>query len=175
MMTPDKRNAGVDSAPWDGAPRAVGQARLKARMEAARRAPPILPLVSDEEFRNDAIEARDEYRGSTGDAWSSSTPWATKGHPTSYEDDGPAIPSWAHIFALNFISYLALVYNFRVVAMGLYIPAVLSDCVVAWLSITILQRIASTPKSRADVWAYCISGGIASAVGIWITRQMFGH
>jgi hypothetical protein len=35
--------------------------RLKARIEAARRAAPIAP-VSDEEFRNDVIEARKEYR-----------------------------------------------------------------------------------------------------------------
>jgi hypothetical protein len=39
----------------------IGRARLKARIEAARRAAPIAP-VSDEEFRNDVIEARKEYR-----------------------------------------------------------------------------------------------------------------
>ena len=39
----------------------TGRARLKARIEAARRAAPITP-VSDEEFRSDVIEAREEYR-----------------------------------------------------------------------------------------------------------------
>lgn len=40
---------------------AVGHARLKARIEAARRATPIAPVL-DDEFRGDVIEAREEYR-----------------------------------------------------------------------------------------------------------------
>jgi hypothetical protein len=39
----------------------AGRARLKARIEAARRAAPIAP-VPDEEFRRDVVEAREEYR-----------------------------------------------------------------------------------------------------------------
>jgi isopenicillin N synthase-like dioxygenase len=39
----------------------VGRARLKAKIEAARRANPIVP-IADDEFRHDVIEAREEYR-----------------------------------------------------------------------------------------------------------------
>lgn len=91
-----------------------------------------------------------------------------------HHDEAAPLSSWVRIGVLNFVSYLVLVFNFRVVAMGMYWPSILSDAAVAWLSYTLISLIAET-KSNSDRVAYVVGGSLASGAGIWLTRALFGH
>ncbi len=76
--------------------------------------------------------------------------------------------------ALNFVSYLLLVINFRAVAQGRYIESILSDTLIATLGFTIIKRI-STANKISERIGFILGGAIASGLGIYLTKTIWGQ
>ncbi len=75
---------------------------------------------------------------------------------------------------MNFTAYLLLIYNYRAVAQGRYIESIISDGLIAAMGFSMLKKIgaANTVEERI---AFITGGIIASGVGIWITKFLFGQ
>jgi hypothetical protein len=79
----------------------------------------------------------------------------------------------AAMFALNFVLYLFLVWNYRAVAQARYGDAAASDMLIAMLGFTAVKRIAEATTLGERV-GYILGGGAAAVVGIWLTVHRFG-
>lgn len=75
--------------------------------------------------------------------------------------------------ALCGLHYLALVVNYRMVAQGRILETVVSDGVLALLGFTVVKAIAGA-ESRGDRIGYAIGGMLGSALGIVLTKALYG-
>ena len=76
-------------------------------------------------------------------------------------------------FAVQFLNYAILCWNYRAVAQARYGNVFASDLMCAAISFTLIKRVAKT-DSRAALAGYVLGGAVGSVVSVWITKGVFG-
>jgi hypothetical protein len=74
------------------------------------------------------------------------------------------------MMGVQFVSYCNLTINYRAIAHEQYVAALFTDGAASAISYFIVRKINRT-DSKWAMWGMIIGGGVASTVGIWLTRQ----
>jgi len=72
--------------------------------------------------------------------------------------------------ALMFIQFGVVTLNFRFIAQGHYIGAVVTDALIATLGWSLLRRVASADTTSERI-GYIIGAALGSPLGIWLTKH----
>lgn len=75
-------------------------------------------------------------------------------------------------FILQTVNYFLLCWNIRAVALGWVGNVVVSDLLIAWLSFTLIKKVAEAKDSVA-MWGYIAGGAVGSAASVLITKQLW--
>ncbi len=84
-----------------------------------------------------------------------------------------ALQRFAMFFALQFVSYGLICWNYRAVARGWVGNVVISDLLFAALSFTLIKKVAEA-KDGAAMWGYIAGGACGSAVSVLLTKYLWG-
>jgi hypothetical protein len=82
--------------------------------------------------------------------------------------------TFVFFFAVQFLSYAMLCWNYRTVAQARYGGIFLSDLACAAISFTLIKKVANT-ESRVALIGYVLGGAFGSVVSVWITKQVYGQ
>ena len=80
---------------------------------------------------------------------------------------------FALFFALQFVSYGLLCWNYRAVARGWIGNTVSSDLMIAALNFTLIKKVADA-KDGAAMWGYIAGGAVGSAASVLLTKYLWG-
>ena len=81
---------------------------------------------------------------------------------------------FAFFFAVQFLNYALLCWNYRAVAQARYGNVFASDLCCAAISFTLIKRVART-ESGAAMAGYILGGAFGSVVSVYVTRGIFGQ
>ena len=93
------------------------------------------------------------------------------GAPLAAEE---AVKTFLFFFAVQFLNYAMLCWNYRAVAQARYGNVFASDLMCAAISFTLIKRVAKT-DSRAAMAGYILGGAVGSVVSVFVTRRIFGQ
>ncbi|MGD0869084.1 MAG: hypothetical protein ABSB88_06005 [Bryobacteraceae bacterium] len=79
-------------------------------------------------------------------------------------------------FGIQAVSYGIFCWNARAIAFGWYSNLVVSDLLFAYLSFTVMERIAERgkDKSRAAKFGYVMGGATGSLLSVVLTKHFLG-
>ena len=77
-------------------------------------------------------------------------------------------------FAVQFVSYGMLCWNYRSIAQARFANIFASDLCCAALGFTLIKKIANT-ESRVAMAGYVLGGAIGSVCSVWVTKQVYGQ
>lgn len=77
-------------------------------------------------------------------------------------------------FAVQFLNYAMLCWNYRSVAQARFGNIFVSDLACAAISFTLIKKVANT-DSRAAMAGYILGGAFGSVVSVWITKMVYGQ
>jgi hypothetical protein len=77
-------------------------------------------------------------------------------------------------FALQFISYAVITWNYRAVAQARYLSIGISDLCCAGLGFTAIKRV-SKAEGHAALAGYVLGGAFGSMLSAWITTKAYGQ
>lgn len=83
------------------------------------------------------------------------------------------IKEFVRLFALQFVSYFAATWNFRVIAQAHYVSIAVSDAGLAAIQFTLIQRVAKTDNNLARA-GYVLGGVSGSLLATFLTQVVYG-
>ena len=79
-----------------------------------------------------------------------------------------------HLFALQFVYYFVVTWNFRVIAQAHYVSIAISDIGVAAVNFTLVRKIANAEGHMARI-GYILGGACGSLLATFLTQKYYGQ
>jgi hypothetical protein len=85
--------------------------------------------------------------------------------------------TFALFFALQFLLYLLVTFNFRAIAQARYSWTILSDILISAAQFWIIRKVGSSGDSTVAWIGFVCGGAVGSTAGIWLSKRLFrqGH
>jgi len=79
------------------------------------------------------------------------------------------------ICLLQTLQFLLVTFNLRVTALGFYVPAIATDGLLLLNGVYVTRRVLREGATRLEIAGYVLGGMLGSAIGIWLTKAVFGQ
>lgn len=81
---------------------------------------------------------------------------------------------FARFFAIQFVMYGLITWNYRMVAQANYAGIGLSDGIIAYLNFSVIKKVGEA-KSRHAHAGYVLGGIVGSVLAAYLTKLIYGQ